>query len=343
MKTANRTTVLMVVLMMMFMGGNVASEQKDNVSKDTEMKMRAPVPKEAYGPDPSKKGYHVEEIKDGLYWVTEGVYQMMFLTTGEGVIAVDAPPNIGQKILAAIKETTDEPITHVIYSHAHADHIAAAGMYPKDAMYIAHEATAAALAKDRPFPYGQFVGGKPVPEPTVTFKDTYTLNKGNQTLELAYKGPGHNPGNIFIYAPKQKALMVIDIIFPGWTPFKWFAMAENVPAFMESHDRVLSYQFDTLISGHLGRLGTRKDVETQKAYFLDIQANAATALHTVDYNAIAQKLGYSNPWNLFDTYLSAVDKKCAELTEEKWLGKLAAVDVFTLSHCEKIVESLRID
>ncbi len=340
MKTSIGKTILQIVSIMALMAGVIACSQPDKVAMDKKL---AAIPKEAYGPAPSEKGYVVEEIKDGLYWVTEGLYQVMFLTTGEGVIVVDAPPNIGKNILAAIKEVTNEPITHVIYSHAHADHLAAASMYPKDATYITHELTAARLASDRPFPYGQFVGGGPVPKPTITFKDTYTLKVGKQTLELAYKGPAHIPGNIFIYAPKQKALMVIDVIFPGWTPFKWLAVAEDVPAFRESHDSILAYEFDTLISGHVGRLGSRKDVQTQKEYILDVQANAAKALQTVDFMAVAKNLGFSNPWNLFNTYLSAVDKKCAELTEEKWLGKLAAVDVFTLSHCEKVVESLRID
>src|SRR3989337_3067640 len=94
--------------------------------------------------DPGK-GYFVGEIRDGLYWVTEGAYQVMFLTTGEGVIVVDAPPSIGQNILAAIAEVTDETITHVIYSHSRADHIAAAGLYPPEATVIAHAATAAQL------------------------------------------------------------------------------------------------------------------------------------------------------------------------------------------------------
>ena len=40
-----------------------------------------------------EKGYAVTEIGDGLYWLIGGGYQMMFLTTGQGVIAVDAPPH----------------------------------------------------------------------------------------------------------------------------------------------------------------------------------------------------------------------------------------------------------
>ena len=86
----------------------------------------APLPDGARGPAiPQDKGYLVEEIGEGLYWVTEGAYQVMFLATGEGVIVVDAPPTIGNKLLSAIAEVTNEQVTHIIYSHSHADHIGA--------------------------------------------------------------------------------------------------------------------------------------------------------------------------------------------------------------------------
>ena len=52
---------------------------------------------------------------------------------------------------------TDEPITHVIYSHSHADHIAGAGQYPASATYIAHADTKASLAAtDRLAPSAHF-------------------------------------------------------------------------------------------------------------------------------------------------------------------------------------------
>jgi hypothetical protein len=69
-----------------------------------------------------EKGYFVDEIADGIYWLVGSGYQVMFLTTGEGVIVIDAPQPIGEKYLQAIQEVTDEPITHMIYSHSHADH-----------------------------------------------------------------------------------------------------------------------------------------------------------------------------------------------------------------------------
>ena len=308
----------------------------------------APIPEQAKGvPINKEKGYVVEEINNGLYWVTEGSYTAMFLTTGKGVIVVDAPPSFGDKMLKAIGEVTQEPITHVIYSHAHADHIGGASLYPDTATYIAHTETKKRLDRmsdeNRLFPYGIFVGGKPVPLPTVTFEDNYTLKVGNQILELEYNGDDHEPGNIYIYAPKQRVLMKVDIVFPGWTPFKGLGIAEDTAGYLKSHDIILSYNFDKLVSGHWGRLATRDDVEIQKHYMQDIKDNAGKALQTIDFYAIAQEVGFSNTALLFESYLDAVSVECAKLTEPNWIDKLGGVDIWTKDHCYKVIMSLRVD
>lgn len=299
------------------------------------MREAAPLPESAKGPQIDfSKGYLVEEIKDGLYWVTDGAYNTMFLTTGQGVIAIDAPPSIGKNYLKAIEEVTDEPITHVIYSHTHNDHIGSAAMFPDGVIIIAHQDSALEL-KDRNDP------NRPIP--TVTFEDTYTLEVGTQKLELAYYGPMHKPGNIFIYAPNQKVLMLVDVIFPGWTPFKDLAMAQDVPAFLAAHDKVLEYEFDTFVGGHLTRLGTYDDVQIQKEYFTDIEAAAAKANQEVSFMAIGQEVGFDNLWLAFQTYADTITQQCTDEVVPKWLDKLGGVDLFTYDHCWKISESQRID
>ena len=90
------------------------------------------------GPQIPAKGYLVQEIRDHLYWVTDGSYNTMFLVSNQGVIAVDAPFTIGKNYLKAIAEVTKEPVKIVIYSHAHMDHIGAASMFPANATYIAN-------------------------------------------------------------------------------------------------------------------------------------------------------------------------------------------------------------
>jgi glyoxylase-like metal-dependent hydrolase (beta-lactamase superfamily II) len=258
----------------------------------------------------------------------------MFLTTGQGVILVDAPPTIGDKLLAAIREVTSEPIAYLIYSHSHVDHIGAASMIPSGATIVAHEATAEQLRR---------ANDPRRPVPTVTFADNYLLQVGRQRLELSYLGPAHEPGNIYIYAPSQRVLMVVDIVFPGWVPFKELALAEDVPAFVQAHDDILGFEFDTFVGGHLTRLGTRQDVEIQKQYIMDVRDNAMYGLQTVDFMATGQRVGFENPWLLFDTYLSEVTRVCAERTIPNWIDRLGGADVYTRSHCAVFADSLRLD
>ncbi len=299
------------------------------------MRTAAPLPETARGPQIDfSKGYLVEEIKDGLYWVTDGAYNTIFLTTGEGVIVVDAPPSIGENYLNAIAEVTEEPITHVIYSHTHRDHIGAANIFPDDAVIISHKDVASEL-EQRNDP------NRPIPE--VTFDDEYLLEVGNQSLELKYDGPMHVPGNIFIYAPQQKVLMVVDVIFPGWTPFKDLAMAQDVPAFLAAHDKILEYDFDTYVGGHLTRLGTTEDVKIQQEYFQDIEENAAIANQEVSFMEIGQEVGFENPWLIFQIYADSITQQCTDATVPDWIDRLGGVDLFTYDHCWKITESQRID
>ena len=262
------------------------------------MRTAAPLPEITIGPQIDySKGYLVEEIKDGLYWVTDGTYQTMLLTTDQGVITVDAPPSIGENYLNAIAEVTDEPVTHVIYSHTHNDPVGSISMFPDDATYIAYQEITETLAK-RNDP------NRPVQ--SITFEDKYTLEVGNQKLELEYYGSMHEPGNIFIYAPNQKILMLVDVVFPGWVPFKDLAMAQNVPEFLAAHDKILEYDFDTYIGGHLTRLGTSEDVQIQKEYFQDIQTSASKANQEVSFMAIGQEVGFDNPWLVFQIYAYSI-------------------------------------
>lgn len=42
-------------------------------------------------PQIGAKGYHLGDYGDGAYWVTDGLYNSLFLVSTEGVIVIDAP------------------------------------------------------------------------------------------------------------------------------------------------------------------------------------------------------------------------------------------------------------
>jgi glyoxylase-like metal-dependent hydrolase (beta-lactamase superfamily II) len=318
----------------------------------------APIPSVAYDEHSpaameavQSKGYFTREVADGIHYATEGWYFMLIVEHDDGLIVVDAPPTIGSdflgnNILNAVGEISDKPVTHLIYSHHHRDHIGAANVFPPDLTIIAQSECA---------DYVHTAEDPQRPPATVSFDESHTLEVGGQTLRLDYHGNIHCPGNIFIYAPVQKVLMNIDVIFPGWVPFSSLAMASDLRGFVRGHDIVLRYEFDTLVPGHLSRVGTRTDVETQQEYVNDLVDTAmkylddvspARSAHDAEPNFMsAADLagGFENPWLVFDTYLNGVAEKVTEEILGRWTGRLAAVDVFTRSQAWEVVERLRID
>ena len=77
-------------------------------------------------------------------------------------------------------------------------------------------------------------------------------------------------------------LMLIDVVNSGWAPVYTLNLSEDVPGYMNAPATALSYPWQHLIAGHLGRLGTRDDVTVHQQYIADIEAGARTALATVD-------------------------------------------------------------
>src|SRR5690349_17857367 len=192
----------------------------------------APVPPPAKGPAIPKSGYLVEEIGDRVFWLTDGLYQMIFMTTAEGVVTVDAPPTIGHNIVRAIATVTKSHVTHAIYSHHHADHTGAMVLY-EGARFYAQSEVAALLRQTRD-------PNRPLPD--VTFDDHLTVQAGEDRVELAYHGPNHSPGNIFTYLPAQRVLMLVDVVFPGWVPFAYLAESQNIPGWLEAPAQALGYR-----------------------------------------------------------------------------------------------------
>jgi glyoxylase-like metal-dependent hydrolase (beta-lactamase superfamily II) len=300
------------------------------------------IPEAAKGPAIPPKGYLVQEIRDHLYWVTDGSYNTIFLVTEKGVVAVDAPPSIGKNYLKAIAEVTNKPIAYVIYSHAHLDHIGAAGIFPKNATYIAQQETAGELQRAKSVAKN---ASMVPPIPTVSFSKNYTLQIGNQTLNLDYYGNNHLPGNIFIYAPKQKVLMLVDIVFPGWVPFPYLAIAKDVAGFIKAHDIALNnYDFNTIVAGHLTRLGTRNDVIIQKEFVSDLEKAARKANQEVLFSKVAQQVGsFDNPWLLFSKYIDAINENCVKDMLPKWGNRIGGAEQFMSTHCFSMAEAERVE
>src|SRR6266536_29678 len=123
------------------MGSPLRSPQPRTAARSTPSRRRpepsadtlpdyAPIPPSALGPAVNAQGYFVGRVEKNLYWVTDGAYQAAFLTTRDGVVLFDAPASIGHNLQRAIDEIASangvsNKVTHIVYSHHHADHLGA--------------------------------------------------------------------------------------------------------------------------------------------------------------------------------------------------------------------------
>ena len=298
----------------------------------------APVPATALGPALNEQGYHVGRVERNLYWVTDGVYQAAFLTTRDGVVLLDAPPTIGHNLQRAIDEIAaangvSNKVTHIIYSHHHADHAGASFLFDKNVVRIGHEETRRLLLRDDDL-------ARPANEET--FQDRRTLEIGGERIELAWHGASHAPDMTFIHLPEHDTLMMVDIVNAGWVPVYVSNLTQDIQGYLEAPAHALTYAWKHLISGHLGRLGTREDVILHQQYMSDIVENVKTALATTDPTPYFVKYG-ANAWAGVKGYLDAVTNNAAKPVIDKYTGVLAAADVFTPSTTFWVMESVRLD
>jgi glyoxylase-like metal-dependent hydrolase (beta-lactamase superfamily II) len=123
-------------------------------------------------------------------------------------------PTIGRNIQRAVDDIASangvsNKITYLVYSHHHADHIGASSLFDRNVTRIGHEETRRLLQRD----------ADPARPPNEeTFQDRRTLEISGERIELAWHGANHTPDNILIHLPDHDALMLVDIVNPGWAP-----------------------------------------------------------------------------------------------------------------------------
>src|ERR1700744_4449331 len=208
----------------------------------------APIPPSALGPAVNAQGYYVGRVEKNLYWVTDATYQAAFLTTRDGVVLFDAPPSIEHNLQRAINEVATangvpSKVTHIVYSHHHADHLGASALFGRGVTRIGQAETKRLLAQEKD-------PARPVPD--ITFDTSYTLRVGGERIELAWRGTNHTADNSYIHLPDHDPLLRVDICLPRWVPFDSFNLNENVQASIAAPATAMAYPWTHFIGGHMG-------------------------------------------------------------------------------------------
>ena len=165
-----------------------------------------------------------EKVSDNVYKIFGAGGNTTAFVRSDGVVLVDTKlANNGPAILAKVREFTDKPVTMIINTHTHGDHVSGNVEFPATVEVVTHENTAKNMQEMRtptgitpapgtPANIFKENGGRGMPKRT--FKDNLTLGKGDERIELHYFGRGHTNGDAFVVFPALR-LMHSGDIFSG--------------------------------------------------------------------------------------------------------------------------------
>src|SRR5947208_126462 len=153
------------------------------------------------------KVIEVEKVKDNLFVLRGGGGNTAVFVTASGVVVVDAKnPGWGQPILDKVKELTPKPITTLINTHTHGDHVSGNVEFPATVEVITQENTKTNMEKMDIFKQNNSKG-----MPKRTFKDKLTVGKGADQIDLYYFGPGHTNGDAWVVFPALRVVHAGDL------------------------------------------------------------------------------------------------------------------------------------
>jgi cyclase len=154
---------------------------------------------------PSADAIQVEKLTDNLFVLRAGGGNTAAFVTAKGVLLVDTKVSgWGQPMIEKLKTLTDKPVTTIVNTHTHYDHVNGNAEFPATVDVVTHENTKMymeqwnpvyGLTMDNPSP---FKANNGVGLPKRTFKDTMTLFSGNESVDLHFYGPAHTGGDTWV-------------------------------------------------------------------------------------------------------------------------------------------------
>jgi cyclase len=225
----------------------------------------------------------VEKVKDNLFVLRGGGGNTGMFVTATGVVVVDTKyPGWGRPILERIRTLTDKPVTMIINTHSHGDHVSGNVEFPATVDVVVQENTRANMERmerrdPRPtetresldiFKTNNYRG-----MPKRTFKDRMSIGRGADQIDLYYFGIGHTNGDAWVVFPALRVMHAGDM-FPGkslpnidlvnggsgleWgnTLAKVHASVRNVDTIITGHSTVMTMDDLKLHSDFLRDLAT---------------------------------------------------------------------------------------
>jgi glyoxylase-like metal-dependent hydrolase (beta-lactamase superfamily II) len=190
----------------------------------------------------------IEHINGNLYKIFGGGGNTLVFVQKDGVVLVDTKlPGNGQAILDQVRTITDKPITTIINTHNHPDHVGSTDFFREKfpgVRVIAQENTKKWVEANKQY--------KPEVVPNATYKDRLTVGAGDDRVELYYFGVAHTDGDTFVVIPAARTMFLGDIMAWNMAPLIDPPTGGSVIALPDALEKAAATvkNVDTVIEGH---------------------------------------------------------------------------------------------
>lgn len=161
-------------------------------------------------PAPSPGVGEIEQVSERIWKIYGAGGNTTVFVRADGVALVDTKlASNGAAILAQVRKVTDKPVTLIVNTHSHGDHV---GSNSEINASGSIEVVAQANTSRR-------MGAMPtVGVATRTFDNRLTLGSGADRIELHWFGAGHTDGDAFVVFPAERVMAAGDIFQMLATP-----------------------------------------------------------------------------------------------------------------------------
>ncbi len=244
----------------------------------------------------------------------------------ESVLLIDAPIARGKRILEAIKVITNKPLSAIVYSHAHSDHVGDAGTILKELGNKDIDIYATEEVRD------EFIAHKMgMPPPTKIISEGIDFE--GHYLDVIKTLDGHTPDNtaFLIKDGNRKILHAVDIVHPDQLEFRNFSLAQDPIIFEKDLEILMSMDWDVMVTGH-NNLGYKEDVRFLQNYIADIREYLGKSFSNSNFS---DHIKGDSPYAWFDGYKVEVIGNAHALLAKKYRkGREEEFDIVGKTHVE---------
>ena len=272
-----------------------------------------------------RQPYLLQRLTERTYWLAVETYNAIVYVGDEGVLLIDPlSDGRGEIALQAIATITDLPVTAMLYSHSHLDHIGdgrkIAAAAKAKGVKLRVIATSETLEEIKRF-------NKPVPLPNEVLPPKFgefAFEDLRVTVDSS-RGIRHSPDSSIIHLPSEKVVHGVDFFVPGYIPFQDFDFALDLKAYEDSLDYLLELDWEFFNDGH-GNIGGRADAHYVRTYVDDVKAATYRALAGVrDFTEYMQP---ESSKNRFEQVLAFIEGPLYERVKADMEGKYGHHDLF---------------